>query len=241
MNSDLADLRITDAEIERLTGFEVNELFVGGLLGGVYRPSLFRQPNRLFMFAMTELIAIAILFVFTLPIGIFLFGNAAAGISNLPEMLKFLQITLGMTVVGTMAWNLYMQLSLKRFKPLLHLLDEVDRYHEILEAVHLLDQLETVQRSIQVSQRGEILEALRLTRDNLVSGLTTEKILRDHRGLFARRADLVATIETNLITLRSLEIGAQATEYAQFVNEALEIGINVQQEIQWASRSKLRR
>ena len=233
MNSELADLRMTDAEIERLTGFEVNELFLGGLIGGVYRPSLFRQPKRLFMFAITELVVTAILFVFTIPIGIFLTNTA--GISALPEILKFLQVTVGMTVLGSIAWNLYMKLALKRFKPLLHLLDAVDRYHEVLEAVQVLDQLETVQRSIHSSQRGEILEALRLTRDNLVSGLMTEKILRDNRGLLARRSELVDAIETNLITLRALEISAQATQYAQLLNEALEIGVSVQREIQRAS------
>lgn len=124
----------------------------------------------------------------------------------------------------------------KHLRSLMRLLDEVDRYEDMLSAIAVLDRLETVniERNLNsaLQNRSEILEAIHLTRDNLIAGLTTEKILRENRGLLARQQDLLTSIETNLSLVRSLEVKHQADEYGQFLNEALQIGISVHQEVQ---------
>lgn len=236
MNADLEALRITAEEIERLSGVDVGEIFVGGILGGVYRPSVFKHPQRLLLFALTEVIVIGLLFTFTMPITLFLSGNASSGIKDPTSILQFLQIAIALTALGAIAWNLSMRVAMKRFKPLMALLDEIDRYNQVLEALHLLNQLEAVQNQVSFSDRAEVLNALRTTRENLVTGLLTEKILRESRGLLASRYELLANIEQNLATLQTIEMNYHATEYRQLLREALQISVSVHREVQQLSR-----
>lgn len=242
MNDDLNVLKITAEEIERLIGIDVNENFIGGTIGGVYRAGTLKNPKRLLSLIVTEILVAALIFVFSIPIGLF-FTQSAQGIADAGSMLRFLQITGGTTVAIVLAWNVYMQCSIPRFKSLMHLLDEVDRFNDVLHAVSTLDSLEELSRddreTVQnANQRASVLEALRMTRDSLVSGLLTEKILRENRGLLARRQDLLTNIETNLSALKTLEVNQQATEYATLLSEALQIGVSVHQEVQRLSNSK---
>lgn len=237
MNPELEALRITERELENLTGLDVNEIFVGGVFGGVYRPSVFQQPRRLILFCITELIVSVLVLVFSLPIGLFVMRNATAGVQDLPAILQFLQITLGITLVVMVGWNLYMRLASRQLTTLMHLLDEIDRYNEVIQAVDVLDRLEAVGNTqVNLIDRDRVLEALNVTRDSLVAGLRTERILRHSRPLLNRRYDLLANIENNLMALRTLEVNHQANEYSQLLNEALQIGISVQQEVRKFSR-----
>ncbi|MBD1848098.1 hypothetical protein H6F89_33015 [Cyanobacteria bacterium FACHB-63] len=236
MNPDLAALRITAEEIERLIGLDVNEIFIGGAIGGVYRTSVFEHSSRLLTLIATELVVAALVFAFSIPVGLGL-TQANGGSFDLPATLRFLQITVGITLAVMFGWNGYMQYARKRFALLMPLLDEVDRYNEMIEAVAMLFKLEELQSNHSVAlpseqDRTQILEALRMTRDSLVSGLLTEKILRESRGLLARRQDLLANIETNLAALQTLEINQRASEYRTVLNEALQIGMTVYQEVQ---------
>lgn len=236
MNSDIAALKITAEEIERLIGLDVNEIFIGGAIGGVYRTGVFKHSSRLLTLIVTELIVAALVFVFAIPIGLG-FTQANEGSFDLPSTLRFLQITVGTTLAVMLGRHGYMQYARKRVALLMPLLDEVDRYNEMIGAVATLIELEGLQSSHSVAlplrqDRTQILEALRMTRDSLVSGLLTEKILRERRGLLARRQDLLANIETNLAALQTLEINQRASEYRTVLNEALQIGMTVYQEVQ---------
>lgn len=233
MKAELEDLKITDKELEKLTGFDINEVFVGSVLGGVYRPSSLRHPKKLLFFCLTEILVSFLVFVFTLPIGLYLTNNSAKGIKELPGILQFLQITLAITLIVIISWNLYMWFKVKHLKTLIQLFDEIDRYNELLQAVDLLYRLEAVGNSeLNLINRKEVVEALKLARDSLVSGLITEKILRGSRSLLARRYDLIANIENNLVTLKTLEVNNQANEYGKLLNEAFQIGLRVHKEIQ---------
>lgn len=235
MNADLQELRITPKELETLTGLEINELFIGGLLGGVYRPSLFKQPDRWLSFCFTEVAVLGLMAIFSLPLGLVAIRHTPAAIDNTASSLPFVWVTLTLTVLGMAAWHLYMVLRFRQLRSLAHLLDEVDRYHETLVAVDLLDQLDQArtigQSSTPSLNWAEVLEVLRMTRESLVCGLMTEKTLRTNRSLLARRTELLTTIEGNLAVLRSLEVQHQASEQGRLIQEALEISLSVQREL----------
>ena len=235
MRSDLADLKISDRELEQLTGCDVGDIFIGGVFGGTYRISALQNPKKLIAFCLTEAVVFLLIVVFTLPLSLFL-TSGANGIADVSSTLRFLLVAVGIAIALLLAWNLYMKWQGKHLRSLMRLLDEVDRYEDMLSAIAVLDRLETVniERNLNsaLQNRSEILEAIHLTRDNLIAGLTTEKILRENRGLLARQQDLLASIETNLSLVRSLEVKHQADEYGQFLNEALQIGISVHQEVQ---------
>jgi hypothetical protein len=232
MNADLEDLRISDRELERLSGLDVSNIFVGGIFGGVYRPSIFQSVSRSLQFLLTEVLVFALLFIFTLPLGLAVTRNSVNSFNQWSVVLLFLQTTLGTAIVLMIGWNLYMGLRVRRMKSLMRLLDEVDQFNQVLSAIDVLDRLNAVKSSQQQFDRQQVLSALGLARDTLVSGLTTEKILRDSRGLLARSGDLAANIERNLVAIETLEVSDRADEYGQLLGEALQIGLSVQREVQ---------
>jgi hypothetical protein len=237
MKPEREDLTITEAQLETLTGFDVSEVFIGSILGGVYRLSVFHNPQKLLAFCLTEIFVSALVFLFTLPLGLFFTRNSANNINELPGIIQFCSITLGITLIVILGWHLYMWSKFKHLITLMHLLDEVDRYNEVVQAVALIDRLEAVVKSpVNLNNRKEVMEALRVTRDSLVSGLITEKLLRESRGLLASRYDLLANIESNLVSLRILEVNNQANEYRELLDSALQIGLSVHKEVQKFSR-----
>lgn len=241
MKPDLEDLKITEKEIESLSEFDVNEVFIGGVFGGAYRPSIFQNPKRLAYFCLSEIFLFLLTFIFTLPIGLSAIRNSPNASNELPVILQFLQISLGITLMVFLIWNVYMVFKIKHLKTLAHLLDEIDKYNEVIQAVDILDKLEAVGNlQVNLIDRNAVIAAFNVTRDSLVCGLMTEKVLRKNRGLLARRYDLFANIENNLTTLRTLEVKNQANEYAELLNEALKIGMSVRKEVQKLSHPSRR-
>lgn len=240
MHPDLATLIISEAELERLTGIDVGEVFIGGIFGGVYRPAVFRSPIRFAWLCLIEILVALLLSVVAIPVALLLTRNAAKTVQDAAAIAHFMAIWLGFTGLGMLAWNLYMRWLAPRFRRLMSLLDAVDQHHAIVQAVHLLDQLvksSSVESSAFAQQdaarrdRQVALDSLQLTRASLVSGLQTERILREHRGFLARQTEVMELIETNLATLRTLEVNHQATEYGQVLHDALQIGMIIHREM----------
>lgn len=232
MKQQLEALRITEKELERLTGLDISDLFIGGVIRGAYRASKLKNYRGLLSFCLTEVLVFALLVVLALPIGIALTRHLSDRMNELPAILYFLKITLGIACLTAIAWNVSMWFKAKQLKSLLHLLDDIDRYNQVIQAVIILEQLQGVGnfKATEINQ-NELVQALEITRDSLVSALMTEKILRHNRKLFASRDELLANLENNLTTLRALNVQNQAQEYSQLLNEALQIGLSVQKEV----------
>lgn len=227
------ELKITMRELENLTGLEVNEIFIGSILGGVYRPSIFKSFERLVYFCLTEVSVSILVFIFSLPFGFLVIRNYTNAITDSSTIFKFLQIVLGITLGAIVGWNVYMLSKVKRLKTLTHLLDEVDKYNEVIQAVEMIDKLEAIgSLKTNVIDRCQVNEALNLARNSLVCGLMTDRVLRDNRNLLTRRSELVTNIENNLAALKSLEINNQANEYAVILDRAFQIGMSIYQEVQ---------
>lgn len=224
MQPDLADLQITPDQLERLTGLEVGDIF----MGRVCRPSVFRSSRRLGAFLVTEALTLAVIVIFCLPLGLVI----GRGFSLLSGHLSvgFLLLMLAISLLIFAAWNLDMWRRAQKLKTLAHLLDQVDRHNEIIQAVQIMDELGAVGRT-QLMARPDVLQALSATRESLLNGLMTERILRRHQQFMAQQQPLFAHIETSLATLQHLQIDSQATEYGELLNAALQIGLSVRQEI----------
>jgi len=70
-----------------------------------------------------------------------------------------------------------------------------------------------------------VIEALKLTRKDLVRALRTEKILRENKHFILGNSELFAN---NLAALASMEVTQEAAEHSKLLNEALEIALDVQ-------------
>lgn len=224
MESDLEELRITPTQLEKLTGLDVGSVFVGGTL----RPSALRSTSRLISLLVTELSAVTVIFIICLGLSLIII-RSWTGFNHFPVL--FVTV-IGVTVLVAIAWHGYQWQRYQSLKSLVHLLDEVDRHNDIVQAVCVMDELEAVQATgLKLPNRAEVITALIATRDSLIAALMTERVLRRHQQLIQRRQELFGSIETNLATLKTLNVNNQATEYQQFLQEALEIGLAVQQEM----------
>lgn len=225
MQLDLDSLKISEEDLEQLSGLEINNLF----MGNVCRPSILYSSEKLLGYILTQVLWLGLICIFVIPVGFILAQN----IVNLPEsVFKVLRITLGISLMITLAWNFYTWLKGKRMTSLANLLDEVDKYNEVVQAVEVIYKLTAVGSSEVDPNRKKVTEALSVTRDSLVSALMVERILRENKDVIARRHQLLTNIENNLSALMTLEVKQQASEYGGLINSALSIGMSVQEEMQ---------
>jgi glucan phosphoethanolaminetransferase (alkaline phosphatase superfamily) len=109
------------------------------------------------------------------------------------------------------------------------LLSEVNRYNAIIKAIDINDQIEEAGNpEVVIKQRDSVIEALKLTKTDLVRALKTERILRENKNFILSNTELFAN---NLATLTAMQVHEQATEHGRLLNEALQIALDVQHEM----------
>lgn len=222
----LTNLRITEDELERLTGLDISDTFMGRAI----RPSVLRSRRRLRSLLMSEVLTLGLFIIFCLPVSLVIARNLPGFTGE--DLGKFLAISLGIAVGLFALWNGYLWRRGKQLTQLSHLLDQVDRHNEIIDAIALMEELDSVRaNNREPVDRQEIFQALDATRSSLICALTTERIVRKHQKMIAKRAELAEAIAQNLAMLQTLQENATANEYGQFLTEALSIGIIVQQEL----------
>jgi hypothetical protein len=219
MSADWQNLRLSPREIEQWSGLEVGDRWVGGILLGVYRFSKLQHPLAWVGWVLFELATGALLFVFTLPIGL--------GIARMIPSTRVMLISMAVTTLGGMVvLHGYRWRKGRSLQTLLHLLDEIDRYHEVLAAIAVADQLAVAQGKTLTTAHHETLQ---LTRDCLITGLKTERILRAQPNWIAQ--DGAIHLEQSLTLLKTLDLQTQADEYAEILQQSVDIAQRVQQEL----------
>ena len=109
------------------------------------------------------------------------------------------------------------------------LLNDVDRYNAVIKAININDQIEAAGNSgVILKDRERVIEALKLTRTDLIRALKTERILRENKNFILRNTELFAN---NLATLTAMQVTEEATEHGRLLNEALQIALDVQIEM----------
>ncbi|MBD2203553.1 hypothetical protein H6G33_29755 [Calothrix sp. FACHB-1219] len=214
MQPDLLGLEISKGELRRLTGFDPEDVF---------RPSIMADREKRLGFLINEgLVALALT-----PIivgGIYAFIILPAIGSSIKLGILLLILVPIAVLVGRSLW--------RKFtcpQGLTILLDEVDKYHAVIHAIDINDQLATSGNSqSSIDDRDRVISALQLIREDLVRALKTERILRDNKKLLANNQELFVN---NLANLQALQQSNQAGEYAQFLNQSLQIALDVQAEI----------
>jgi hypothetical protein len=226
-NLNLDSLRLSQPEQEALSGLEISDLTVGR----AYRLSLFRSPRRVLAWLSAQLLLLGVALVLWAPVALLLGRSSHLG-GNAANAIRVLPLGVGGAIATTLTITLYRLHQGRRLATLTHLLDEIDRFNEMLSALEILDELRSVNPAqVPLENRDTVLEALHLTRASLVCGLTTERVMRKHQRFMARRQDLYANIEQNLASLQAFNLDAEANEYGRLLNEALQIGTAVHQEL----------
>jgi hypothetical protein len=219
---DLQELEISLGELRHLSGVDPTEVF---------RPSILRNAKERWHFLFQEfLLCLALM-----PI-----------IVGLLHVFVILPL-LGSSLIATIATLIFVPIVviicrwfwLKSYSPaaLCNLLDEVERYNAVIQAIHINDQLQaTGTREMSLGDsvawsspdRLKVLEALRLTKEDLVRALRAERVLRENQSFLVGNPELLVT---NLRTLQSLQVHDRASEYGRLLNESLQIAVGVQEEM----------
>jgi hypothetical protein len=210
---DLLGLEISKGELRRLTGFDPDDVF---------RPSIIKDKEKRWGFFLSEmLVALALT-----PI---IVGFLYAFII-LPTIGSSILIGISLLIIVPISVLLGRWLWRRKTCPqaLTILLDEVDKYHGVIQAIDINDQLATSRNQSSINDRDNVIAALQLIREDLVRAMKTERILRDNKKLLANNQELFVN---NLVNLQALQVSSQASEYAQLLNESLQIAVEVQAEI----------
>lgn len=232
VRDDLQGLEISQNELQKLTSLPVNEelLIITKILlnfGKIYIQKLKGSEGATVVFigfstfVFTYILFDLILKIFvswiTIPSWIFL-------------------IVLGLWLGGLTQTVLYMLWkSRNKFvkknmtTSLQILLNDVSRYNAIIKAIDINDQIEEAGNpEVVIKERESVIEALKLTKADLVRALKTERILRENKNFILSNTELFIN---NLATLTAMQVHEQATEHGRLLNEALQIALDVQHEM----------
>jgi len=206
MRSDLQSLEITKGELRRLSGIRRGDLLI---------PPTQRKISGEIL---RTLLAIALLGL-SCWVLVLNFSNHT-----------FLLIALHLSaVVGLIVDDVQTILFSRKNRHLVNLMMDVDRYNAVIKAIDINDQIEAAGNSeVGINSREQVLEALALTRADLIRALKTERILRTNQRFIARHSDL---FDNNLTALATLQVNDQASEHGRLLNQALDIAVDVQAEM----------
>jgi hypothetical protein len=222
MHADLQDLQISKTEINNLTGLEVNTIPKYSVLQDPIKTLIFvffnkQEKNTGLYIVFGISLWILLLFMFTqyksffdYMIGIFAFFIM---LQTLKPLSQYVQR--------------YMKFSRKDtdIKLLSKLLEEIDKHNQLIKNIDTLDQLKSVGNPIDFQNREKVIEAIQITKADLIKALKTEKILRDNPNFNPEHFSI------DLTSLQALQVSETASEYGQILDEALQIGVTIQQEM----------
>jgi hypothetical protein len=219
---------LLEPEVEQLTGLEINGLYIGDWFVGCFRRSE-GNPNLAVRQLLSQICALAIAFVLCLPLGFAGLGGHAPGQSAALRFVLWPTILSGLLFT---IWQLNLRRQGDRLGRLLLLLEEVDRYNQVITAVELLGNLRSLNPAESAAD-PELGQGLDLTRQTLVVALQTDRLLRQaqrqSKPLILQPG--LTQIEENLLQLRSIEIAQQGQETAELIGQALAIGLRVRSEL----------
>lgn len=113
-----------------------------------------------------------------------------------------------------------------KYITLVNLLTDVKNHNQVIYRIQVLDELSSVGNKVSLDDRKTVLEALKITKNNLIQALKTDKILRQNPGFKPDR------FAVDLASMRSLQVQEKSSEYGQLLNEALQIGVSLQNELE---------
>ncbi|MEH2054866.1 MAG: hypothetical protein V7K97_01530 [Nostoc sp.] len=232
MRDDLQGLEISQDELQKLTNLPVNEeliIITNPLkrLAKTYIQKLKSSEGATVVFiGFSTFVFVYILFDILIKI--------FATWITIPSWI--LLIILGLWVGGFTQTSLYL-IWKSRSKivknnmtsSLRILLNEVNRYNTVIRVIDINDQIEEAGNpEVVIEERDGVIEALKLTKADLVRALKTEKILRENKSFILSNTELFVN---NLATLTAMQVTEQATEHGRLLNEALQIALDVQHEM----------
>ncbi|CAD5947724.1 hypothetical protein NO365_02345 [Planktothrix agardhii] len=215
MREDLKILNITESEISQLIGIKAEKKITDFIY------DFFSKLLGYFTASGVVVVGIAIF--------LNLFFDAIIGYNH-PTFLAICFFTIILAVYVTAKEMKTNNIeSTPKTEVLIKLLKEVENFNQVVKAIDVNDQLEEAgNKGISLNDRNKAIEVLTSTRKNLVRALKTEKILRENQEVIINNQEIFTI---SLSSLESLEVNQKATETCEILSQALQIAIDVQEEI----------
>ncbi len=105
---------------------------------------------------------------------------------------------------------------------IIRLFAEVDKCNKSIRDIDIFDQLQDAGNPIKLESREAAIAALRMTRNDIVRALKTERILREHPEFHPDRFDI------DLNAFEAIQMNDRAKEYGRIFDTTLQIAIDVQ-------------
>lgn len=212
MQPDLLGLEFSKGELRRLTGVDPDNVF---------RPAISQNSKKRLKFLSNEIITcftistIIVGFIYTFIV-LFNIGS--------PNQLALVLLIGVPSVIAASRWGWRKKTYPKRLK---NFLNNVDKYHAVIQAIDINDQLkDTKPAEVSWDNRSLLIEAMQLTREDLVKALKAEKSLRTNNLLTSSEI-----FNNNLKVLTAMQGSHQASEYGQILSEVIQINISIQEEM----------
>ncbi|NJM70230.1 MAG: hypothetical protein HC862_08365 [Scytonema sp. RU_4_4] len=232
MRDDLQGLEISQKELQKLTNLPVNDELIilihpmKRLLSQIIERAKGSEGATVVFIGMT----ILVFSYATFDIIIRLFAQWV----TMPSWLLLIISSFSLGIfIQFLLYFLWKQRSRTVSQNMTHslkiLLNDVDRYNSVIKAIEINDQIEAAGNpGVLLKERKKVIEALKLTKNDLVRALKTERILRENKKFIVNKSELFAD---NLATLTAIQVSEQASEHGRLLNEALQIALDVQQEM----------
>lgn len=211
---DLPGLEITQGQLRHLIGIDPSE---------ISRPFELKTAQDVWNFVLQELVMAVALMP---PIVGFLYTFIILPIlgPSIPIAIAIVGITPVAIILGRWFWQ-----KRTKFTALAILLQDVERYNSTIKAIQINDQIEAAgNKDVRISDRQTVIAALKLTQEDLLRALKTERILRENQEFIGTNPELFAN---NLTAVQALQVSDRASEYGQFLDRALQIGVSIQTEM----------
>jgi hypothetical protein len=228
MESDLLKLKISESELEKLSGIATDEVVTSNLYWHFSKDNLPKISSVI----LHQLVIFVLTLIISCPLGLIMVSKTNYSPEDPQSMVLFWQIAAALSLIMTISWNVYMWLKTKPLVSLANLLEEVQKYNQAIKAVDIIDKfVEAGNLNVSLMNRQETIKALTVTREGLICALKTEKIIRENQDLMAKQSELFLNLENNFSTLMSYQLSDRVDEYGRLLNQALEIGTTVHKEI----------
>ncbi|MEM9541583.1 MAG: hypothetical protein AAGA60_19070 [Cyanobacteria bacterium P01_E01_bin.42] len=231
---DFHELDITPQELEETLNIDA----IANIAIDFYRGIFQKKRKYLFSTFLTELGLVAIAIVLILPTTAIVLQ--ASGMSDREILSPLLIISLSLIGLTLLGFNIYLWQRAKQFKSLTHLLGEIEKYNRVVHSVTFVDRLNSLKssESSEAEKRWETFNLLQTIRHSLMTALKVERLMREQTQWIASRYELLATLESDLDVLMEFTARQDEQDNSQLFNEALQIGLNVHQEIKKFQRDR---
>lgn len=238
------DLKISQDELNSV--FEPNLITSWAI--ALCRVLLLQQNKYLPTLLFTEGSLLFITFLFCFPLNLVLLRKLELIANNSQGLLVITLIAIVPSCLSLFVFNFYLWQKAKKIKLLSKLLEKIADYNNLIDNFQLLANINRLSnKDIDVAQNirtnnlqaiNELREGLELTRNSLLNSIELESFIYNHpqvkhNSSFTHTVDryqLLAGLEHNLADLALSETDSNQ-EYQAILNEAVDIGLSIHQEI----------